>query len=360
MDLFFYTNCLQVISSMLFYFYKNKKYNNMKDLKVYLIENQKECKVYFDEWVGSKIIYEYRSNGNDIEIVVDIVDKEDGYEFIVNDSSIGLGLKDFVGCEDIDDCGIVIGKYLIQNNDSGVMMTIIPSSYMSKLSYMIHLNKNLEYDTEIKTDWTLTWGADLGRPLVRYEYFEIKGNDVVDIESMISNRELDRLNEYIYENDPFETPEFMDLWGDEIEERLSFEVSDENNEEVINGVCVVPERNVIYYDEYHKDLNGKTFEHPDYILMKSDVVKRSWCSFNVPRNFDINGIHFIGQYHFDDQIPNSSEIGDTVTSIFCFRYNGKFYTMDNGSDCGTWGDIHYSLFRWNKSYKYYQLVCTTY
>ena len=328
----------------------------MKSLKDYMDTDKNECKVYFGDWSEGKFIYEYQSNGKYIEVIVDIVDEKDGDEFTVNGKSIGLGFDDFRGCEDIDDCCIVIGKHLIRNNDSNVKVTIIPPS-MSGTEYTIHLTKDLEYDTNIKEDWTLSLWSNLGRPLVRYEYFELNGNDVVEIESMISKKDFDGLNEYVWKNEPFETPDFMDLWGDEWEERLSFEILDENNKDVINGEFVVSENNVIYYDEYHKDLKGKTFDRPNYILMKTDVVKRSWCSFSVPKNFDINGIHFIGQYHFDDQVPNSPEIGDTVTSIFCFRYNGKFYTMDDGFDCGTWGDVHYTLLKWNEKNNWYDVVC---
>lgn len=328
----------------------------MKGLNVYLNENQNDCKVYFGDWVDSEFIYEYKSNGNNVKLVVDIVDVNGDGGFTVNGKSIGLEYDDFRGCEDIDDCGIVLGKHLIQDNDSEVMMTVIPSS-RNKSPYTIHLTKDLGYKTDMDEDWTLSIRTVLDRPLVRYEYFELNGNDVMEIVSMISKKQFDGLNKYVWEKDPFETLEFMNLWGDELEERLSFEILDENNNNVINGEFIIPESNVIYYDEYYKDRKGKTFVRPEYVLMKTDVVKRGWCSFSVPRKFDITGVHFIGQYHFDDQIPNSPEIGDTVTSIHCFRYNGKFYSMSEGSDSGTLGDIHYSLLKWDENYNWYDVVC---
>ena len=326
----------------------------MEDLNMNTKKN--ECKVYFGDWSEGKFIYEYQSNGNDIEVIVDIVDEKDGDEFTVNGKSIGLGSDDFRGCEDIDDCCIVIGKHLIKDNDSNVKVTIIPPP-MSGTKYTIHLTKGLEYDTNLKEDWTLTLGADQGRPLRRYEFFEIDKKDFTKVESMILSNDEDGLDEYTWKNYPFESPDLMDLWGDEWEERLSYEVFDENGNEVKSDIVVVCENDVVYYDEYHKKPKGKTFDSPKYVLMKSDVVKRSWCSFSVARNFDICGVHLIGQNHFDDKtLYWGKEVGDTITSIFNFRYNGKFYSMDDGSDCGTWGYTNYSLYKWNDEKNDYNII----
>jgi hypothetical protein len=48
--------------------------------------------------------------------------------------------------------------------------------------------------------------------------------------------------------------------------------------------------------------------------------------------------------------------GDTITNMTSFRYNGHFFDECEISDVGTWGDVHYSLYRWNEEKRFYELV----
>ena len=76
------------------------------------IKNQ-ECKINFANYENWRFVYGYESNGQDVYLDVKIVCGDDGIEFHLNGKSIGLTIDDFIGCEDIDDCSLVIAKHLI-------------------------------------------------------------------------------------------------------------------------------------------------------------------------------------------------------------------------------------------------------
>jgi hypothetical protein len=86
-------------------------------------------------------------------------------------------------------------------------------------------------------------------------------------------------------------------------------------------------------------------------------MKRSWATFNVPKDFNIGEIHFVDrQLTPKDYMLDWNRFGDYMTTIEVFRYRGKLYFADDYGDAGSWGDHHFGLFKWNKEKNRYELL----
>ena len=134
----------------------------------------KECRIDFYDYEDSKFLFSYESKGEDVVLKVKIVDGEDGIEFHLNDQSIGLTTEDFIGCEDIDDCTLVVAKHLIKDND-GEVLTAFANSYNTTLTGVIYtkrLTKDLEYDNGDMDDesWQVTLCANHDYSVTSYDY----------------------------------------------------------------------------------------------------------------------------------------------------------------------------------------------
>ena len=55
-----------------------------------------------------------------------------------------------------------------------------------------------------------------------------------------------------------------------------------------------------------------------------DEVKRSYCEFEVPKDFNVNNIRFINSNPFGNSMIMDDSFGDTITNMTSFRYNGHF------------------------------------
>ena len=205
---------------------------------------KKECRIDFYNYEDSKFLFSYESNGEDVTLEVNVIDGEDGFEFQLNGQSIGLTPEDFVGCEDIDDCTLVIAKHIIKDND-GEVLTAFANSYNTTLTGVIYtkrLTKDLEYDNGDMDDesWQVTLCANHNNSVTSYDYYEISEGEVDNIVSLISNRDDDTLSDILWGRDyeRVEVFEFNDIAG------LTYEVSDSNGEVVKDGVIRVTPNNI--------------------------------------------------------------------------------------------------------------------
>ena len=158
-----------------------------------MTQNKKECRIYFYRYEDQKFLFSYESKGEDVVLKVKIVDGEDGIEFHLNGQPIGLTTEDFIGCEDIDDCTLVVAKHLIKDND-GQVLTAFANSYNTTLTGVIYtkrLTKDLEYDNGDMEDesWQVTLCANHDNSVTSYDYYEIPESEVDEIVSLISNRD---------------------------------------------------------------------------------------------------------------------------------------------------------------------------
>lgn len=322
------------------------------------MKNQKnDNNEYIDDFVNyedcNKFIYNYQSNEKNVEIIVNIINNE----FIVNGKPLNINLCDFDNCNDIDDFGIELGKKIIKDNDSEITMSFLNGGYSLSgvLPNRVYLNKDMTFKINEDESWYLTIYCDKEYSTTLYDYFEVSNKDFENIKKMIIDKDFENLSNYTWDNLPFETLEFFDIWDDDMYRKFKYEVYNENNEKIYNGDLNVSEWNVFYYDKPQIDYTNI----PKYLLVKNDIIKRSSSSFLVPKNFEVGGIHFIGNYHFNGQIFDDEQYGDTLTSIFRIRYNGKFYDCVDVCDCGTYGEIRYTLFEWDEIDNKYRLVCKT-
>ena len=94
-----------------------------------------------------------------------------------------------------------------------------------------------------------------------------------------------------------------------------------------------------------------------YLLIISDVMKRSSSTFYVPRDFKIGEIHFMSTPLAPLRLLDWFRVlGDDATSIGAFRYRGKDYVAEDYCDAGSYGDRKFAIFKWNKEKKRYYLL----
>lgn len=333
----------------------------MKSLTQLIIESMSTINEfsYFDncDFEERKFIYQYTSNGTNKEVIVSILESDDNtsYRFKVNDDVISIDKSVLSICKDVDECGIAIAKQSIKDNDGEVVMSLI-DEYEEYLIDHLVLTKELNFVpiSEDDCNWKFSLFANAGMSTNRYEIYDVEEDEVDQILSMIESEDADELYDYFEEYEPINYYERINLWGDDDRERLSYEVNDMDGNKVGNGKLSVYERNVYIYPEY---LDYKIDKEPKkYLLVQREEVKRSYSEFEIPKGFNVNNIRFIESSPFHPYKTPYDLFGDTVTNIYSFRYNGRFFDESDSGDFGTWGTLNYSLYKWNEEKESYEIV----
>lgn len=318
------------------------------------------CKINlanYEDWV---FVYGYESNGKDVYIMVTLVDGDDGIEFYLNGNPIGLTTDDFKDCQDIDDCSLVIAKHLIKDND-GIVLTTFVNHHCHTLTgiyYEKQLSKDLEYINGDLDDESWQVSLFVGKYLNVncYDYIDVPTEDVNRVVEMISTRDLEGLGGYMFDRD-YTSNEVLNLWGEDWLERLTFDVRNEKSDIVMDGSISVATNNVFdYNDDVHYTIVDDN-NHPDYVLIHQDSMKRSYATFRVPKDFNIGEIHFVDrQLTPKDYMLDWDRFGDCMSTLWVFKYRGKLYFAEDYGDCGSYGDNYYSLFKWDTEKKRYELL----
>lgn len=296
---------------------------------------------------GGHFQYEYQSRGKDVTIDV-LVHEE---EFLIDGQSIGLKEDDFIGCEDIDDCSLVIGRHIIRDNDGEILTRYIDEdgNTLTGHSYMKRMNKNLEFINDNNDDsWYLSLCGNYTTPVVQFNICEITDDEFEDVSSMFEKNDEECLFDYVMNSDSVETVEVFQTWGDTEDDRLSYELTDNNGQTVNEGVLLVSETNIFEYSDHKPEYLIKRSNHPRYILFHGDMVKDGLSVFRVPKDFNIGEIHFTNSNPIEDRILDFGLLGDSFTNISSFRYQGKVYSSVEETNNGTYGDNHYCLFEWSE------------
>ena len=314
--------------------------------------------LYFDDsdYEERKYIYKYTSNGIGKEVVVSLIESDDSsYKFQVNEEVVSIDRSVLNNCLDPDECGIAIAKHIIKDNDGEVKMSLVDEYEVYLIDHLI-LTKELDFVpiTEDDLTWTFSLYANSGMSTNRYEIYGFGDEDYESIQSLMESEDKYELYDYLSEFEPLDYYELINLWGDDDRERLSYEVKDMDGDEIDSGKLTVYERNVYVYPGYE---GFKVDKDPEkYLLIQRDEVKRSYSEFEVPKGFNVNNIRFIESSPFHPFRTPEDLFGDTVTNMYSFRYNGHFFNECESGDVGTWGDVHYSLYRWNEEKRFYELV----
>lgn len=332
----------------------NEEMNN-----VILNENYlDDCNVYFYDFVGYKYTFRFTSKGEEKTVVVKVVE-DDCIHLVLNGEYLLLPEGSFKECNDVDDCGVVIGKNVIKDHDGEVQMSFT-NDFSESVAPIIVLTKEWEYKSfkDEELTWTLNLCANQGLCVSQYEFWDVPKTDFADIKKMILEKDYDKLEDYRFEHGSFDYREVLDLWGDKENELISVEILDENNAEVVSEPFVIQENDVVDYPSMKMSMVVDKDNHPQYLFFISDSVKRSYATFRVPKNFSVYGMRFLCH----DKIPYSTlycdRFGDTVTSIGSFRYGGNFFSCDAIYDAGTYGDVTYFLYEWDETHRRYKEVCS--
>ena len=323
------------------------------------LNNFIKCKVDFDDYTDSIFRYTYTSNGNTKTVDVTIVNGENDIEFHINDIPTNLTIDNFIGCEDIEDCTLVIAKHVIKDNNSDILTSFLydGDSSLTEVDYEKRISPDFEYisnDLEEDNKYTLdfyTNGSFSNSTLFRF--YEIYDEDIEKIVELFKTDNSSELSEFLLEYDD-EMYEVFNLWGDDENERINYELLDENDDEIDSGNLLISERNV-FFDKRSKNYISKQY-HPQYIVIYRDEVKKSYYSFSVPKNFQVGGIQFYDSEFIDREILNWDYFGDTVTSLSSFKCCGKTFDFEDNGDNGTYGGGTYGLFKWNTEYQRYELI----
>ena len=305
---------------------------------------------------GGRFQYQYQSQGKDVMVNVVI----DGLNLLVDGQDIGLDEDDFIGCEDIDDCTLVIGRRVIKNNDGEVLTRFLEGDNrtLTYVNYVKRLNKDLEYINNTEEDsWYLTLRGDVSRDITQFNFCEVEEDSIEEITSMFEEEDTDSLFDYVISSDSLETIENFQVWGDPREEQLSYEITNENGDPVREGRIVVSEYNIHNYNDIEPYFIVDKTKHPKYLLVHSDVMKRSYSGFKVPKEFNIGEIHFIDKCPVVSRcLLDLDRFGDKMTDIFSFRYQGKTYECEDYGDNGSVGDYKYTLLEWDENKNRYELL----
>lgn len=306
---------------------------------------------YLSNYTDGCFQYQYQSHGKDVMVNVIVEDND----LMIDDKSIGLTEDDLLDCKDIDDCTLAIARHIIKDNDGEVLTRFIDEygDTLTRIGYVKRMNKDLEFVNNEGEGWYLTLCADAGCDVLQFNFSEVAEDDIHDVMSMFEAKDTGGLIGYAWSSESMQTSEILPIYGDDEEERLSFEITDENGDIVDEGDVLISEINIHYYDDCQpKCIAGES--KPKYLLIYSDIMKRTCSGFNVPKGFNIGEVHFIDGYPVEPGCMAVDDFGDSTTHMFSFRYQGKKYSCDDYSDCGGIGDFHFCLYELNdENSKYY-------
>ncbi len=320
-------------------------------------KQEKECKICISNYEDWRFVYSYESKGKDVVLDVKVVWGEEDIEFHLNGKSIGLTLQDFVNCEDVDDCGLLIAQHIIKDNDGEVLTSFVDEtgSTLTEIFYEKRLSKVLEYENGDMDDESLQLKllANCGYPVNSYDDLEIPEKDVDRIIEMIKDKDNEGLFEYMNKY-CYNTNEVLDMWGDEV---LSYEICDEEANEIESGEVFVSPNNLFTYKDFDYPQIVNDEYHPEFLLIHKDEMKRSWATFYVPKDFKIGEIHFVDKYLIpQNYMLDWEKFGDYMTSIGVIQYRGKLYFAEDYGDVGSWGVNYFCLLKWNVEKKQYDLL----
>ena len=143
-----------------------------------------------------------------------------------------------------------------------------------------------------------------------------------------------------------EVVEVFNLWGDEDEEKVSYEIANEDGDIVEEGEFEIHENNVFPLGPVNKHFDEN--HHPKYVVLHRDSMKHSCAVFKVPVSFKMQDCHFSDSNFLDYRIIPCDWMGDTVTSLTgVIRCHGMEFVGD-ADDTGSYGSSDYILYRYNE------------
>lgn len=323
-------------------------------------EDLPECPVDWENFEGCGFTYTYESDGEEREVLVtydlsEDADGEEAYCWCSEDGPIDICDDDFRGCEDINDCGVVIAKRVIHDNDGEVKMSFGRGELtFTDQPCAIVLDEELNYATDCEETVTLTLYASQRTDVMQTKFYDLDEDEFETIKQLLEEDDTDEIWDHI--DSEFFCNETFDLWGDEESERLGYEITDSDGDVIDEGYIDVGSENLFAYRDIEDNFAVTQERHPQYLLVTTDSVKRSYAEYKVPANFSIGGISFVKNDNAEKGILYCEYFGDDVTCITQIRYAGQTLSCDDTGDAGTVGDLRYFLYAWDDEDECYRLV----
>lgn len=316
-----------------------------------------DCKINFIYYTDYEYIYKYKSNGIENQLVVNIVENDNGVDLELNGKIVYLPKDSLKECNDTDDCGIVIGKHLIKDNDDEIHMSFVHNR-LEPFAPFITLTKDWKYKSYNDEDltWTLNLYANQGLCVSEYEFWDVPEEDIDKIKKWISIKNNSELYKYMVDHYSFEIRDSIDLFGDPKNEQIKVEVLDDKNEEIGDIPFPILEYNVYNYPSHDVPGVVDRNDHPKYLLFTYDYMKRGCATYKVPKDFNILGLRFISEDLIDKKLILCDSFGDTVTGLWKFRYGGHFFECEDYNDGGNYGDQTIYLYEWDDTKGCYEEV----
>ena len=319
---------------------------------------QHKCLVDFEKFEDWEFVYRYESDGEEVEKRVQIQYNGDDEFLYSGGQLLPLTIEDFAGCIDVDDCGVVIAKRIIDDNDNEVRMSFFfddEENTLTGIPYWLTLDANRDYARHgYMNTALLTLYAGEGRDVARNMFYSLSEEEFYNAKQWIEDEDNESLYDFVFDTaEEIGCNETFDLWGDEESEVLSC-THDDGEDEYDDGNITVAENNVF------REKNEQYIIYKDapveYLLIVTDRVKRSYAEFEVPESIEIGAIHFIDNNNAEPGVNLYCEgFGDTITSINGIRYEGRTYGAVDCSDAGTVGDLRYYLYMWDNENNKYSL-----
>lgn len=325
-----------------------------------LSDERNVCPVDWENFEDCGFTYTYESDGEEreVEVTYELCEDADGdemYSWCCDGDPIDISDDDFHGCEDINDCGVVIAKKVIHDNDGEVRMSFGKGELtFTDQPCAIVLDENLNYSTDCEDTVTLTLYANQGCDVMQTNFYDLDEETFESIRQLLEDGETDEIWDYIDEE--FFCNETFDLVGDEEAERLGYEITDSDGDVIDEGEIHVGEENVFSYSDIKDNFAVTMHYHPQYLLVTTDNVKRSYAEYEVPAHFSIGGISFVKYDNAEKNIIRCEHFGDTVTCITQIRYAGQTYSCNDMGDGGTSGYLTCFLYAWDDDDERYRLV----
>ncbi len=283
-------------------------------------------------------VYTYKHNGDDAKLVLDFSGEE-----------IQSLLSETV--KDMESLGIAKAKELIKDNDGEISLSIYDPKEKCLCKDLL-LDQNLEVLSE-DCCYTLLFED------VQEGFYMICGIDDealgAELENCIKQGDRDKFMDLfsLYDCDFQEVSAGYSCGWDD---KIKYSIYDENGKRIKRGSKKVHEDNIFKYtpnyegDDCFKEINTK------YIVMCYDAYSIGLVPFPVPKDFDINYIHFNDGCAFHEiYCPNQWH--DEKIDLTQIHYKGKMYEadMDDIGINGTYGISRYYLYKKDENGRYESL-----
>ena len=264
------------------------------------------------------IVFTYKSKGKDLEVRTELYKGE-----IDNDIDLFASIK---------------GKELIKDNDGEVLMSIY-DNYDNNITKDLLLDRNLDIIANEDCSHTLYFEN------VEVGFYMICGIDDetlgAELENCIKRDDSDKFTDLFNPYD-YEFHEVLAGYVGGWDGNLNYRIYDENDNQIESGQKDIFFKNIFKYTSNYPGYDCFKKVNTKYIVMCYDAYSIGVVPFRVPKDFNMDNVHFNdgNAFHSDDD-------DDDRIDLTQIHYKGKVYEadMEDIGDNGTRGISNYHLYK---------------